>query len=109
MQAGLSEDPKKLDEITPEILEYAQKQYDIIGNIKVVAKELHVSYQRLIKAGVQIKEHQKREKLSGELTPQATCAQKTKLKAVEYKGGKCIICGYNKSIRALQFHHLDPS
>lgn len=29
--------------------------------------------------------------------------------AIEYKGGKCIVCGYNKSIRALQFHHLDPT
>lgn len=31
-----------------------------------------------------------------------------KLKAVEYKGGKCEICGYNKCIDALEFHHLDP-
>jgi DNA-binding CsgD family transcriptional regulator len=29
--------------------------------------------------------------------------------AVEYKGGKCIVCGYNKYIGALDFHHLDPS
>lgn len=28
--------------------------------------------------------------------------------AREYKGGKCSICGYNKSQRALNFHHLDP-
>lgn len=109
MQAGLSENSKKIDEITPEILEFAQKRYDEIGNIKKVAKELHVSYQRLVDAGVQIKEKTKKERKEGELTPQATCAQKTKLKAVEYKGGKCIVCGYNKSIRALQFHHLDPS
>jgi len=31
-----------------------------------------------------------------------------KLKAVEYKGGKCEKCGYNKCLRALQFHHIDP-
>lgn len=31
-----------------------------------------------------------------------------KRKAVEYKGGKCVICGYNKCLEALQFHHLDP-
>ncbi len=24
-------------------------------------------------------------------------------------GGKCIRCGYNKSIRALEFHHRDPT
>lgn len=28
---------------------------------------------------------------------------------IEYKGGKCERCGYNKSMRALEFHHLDPS
>jgi predicted HNH restriction endonuclease len=28
---------------------------------------------------------------------------------VEYKGGKCEICGYNKCLAALDFHHLDPS
>ena len=28
---------------------------------------------------------------------------------VKYKGGKCKICGYNKCMRALEFHHLDPS
>jgi len=25
--------------------------------------------------------------------------------AVEYKGGKCALCGYNKCIQALEFHH----
>lgn len=32
-----------------------------------------------------------------------------KLKSVEYKGGKCAICGYNKSVEALDFHHIDPT
>jgi DNA invertase Pin-like site-specific DNA recombinase len=32
-----------------------------------------------------------------------------KKKLVEYKGGKCVGCGYSKSIRALHFHHIDPS
>lgn len=109
MQAGLSEKAKKIDVITPELLAEMQKRYDEIGNIKKTAKEFHVSHERLRNSGLQIKKRKKRERLPGELTPQATCAQKTKLKAVEYKGGKCIVCGYNKSIRALQFHHLDPS
>lgn len=36
--------------------------------------------------------------------------RKTKLKrmALEYKGGKCERCAYNKCSRALQFHHRDP-
>lgn len=32
-----------------------------------------------------------------------------KKRAVEYKGGKCQVCGYNKSLAALSFHHRDPS
>lgn len=32
-----------------------------------------------------------------------------KKKCVEYKGGKCQICGYCKNQKALQFHHLDQN
>lgn len=32
-----------------------------------------------------------------------------KIKSVEYKGGKCEVCGYNKCIAALTFHHKDPN
>jgi len=32
-----------------------------------------------------------------------------KQKAVEYKGGKCQICGYNKFVAALEFHHLNET
>lgn len=31
-----------------------------------------------------------------------------KLALVEYKGGKCEICGYDKCIAALEFHHINP-
>ncbi len=31
-----------------------------------------------------------------------------RLKAIEYMGGKCIRCGYNKYIEVLEFHHKDP-
>lgn len=30
-----------------------------------------------------------------------------KRKAIEYKGGKCIHCGYSKYEESLDFHHLD--
>lgn len=29
--------------------------------------------------------------------------------AVEYKGGRCCLCGYDKCIKALEFHHTDRS
>ncbi len=38
-----------------------------------------------------------------------TWRQRTKRKLVEYKGGKCKVCGYSKCMDNLTFHHLDPS
>ena len=35
--------------------------------------------------------------------------QQRKKMAVDYKGGCCVVCKYNKCMRALEFHHLDPS
>jgi 5-methylcytosine-specific restriction endonuclease McrA len=33
---------------------------------------------------------------------------RNKLKAIEYKGGKCEMCGYDKCPSALEFHHKNP-
>lgn len=35
--------------------------------------------------------------------------RKTKQQCIEYKGGKCSICGYSKSSAALDFHHINPA
>ena len=35
--------------------------------------------------------------------------RKVKRLLVEEAGGECSICGYDRSVAALQFHHLDPS
>ena len=34
---------------------------------------------------------------------------KIKTQCVEYLGGKCEICGYDKNVYVLDFHHKDPS
>ncbi len=34
---------------------------------------------------------------------------KNKADALQYKGEKCQICGYDKCKQALEFHHLDPN
>ena len=52
-----------------------------------------------------------------ELWPEGYCqhcgeteyARRIKQWAVDYLGGKCQACGYDKYIGALQFHHRDPS
>ncbi len=33
--------------------------------------------------------------------------KKLKQMSIEYKGGKCNVCGYNKCVDALEFHHLE--
>ena len=35
--------------------------------------------------------------------------KREKIKLVEYKGGKCEKCDYDKCTDALEFHHLDPN
>jgi 5-methylcytosine-specific restriction endonuclease McrA len=34
---------------------------------------------------------------------------KIREEAIDYKGGKCQHCGYDKYRGALEFHHIDPS
>lgn len=54
------------------------------------------------------------EKKGHTLTRCNSCAvnkrkMRVKKKALDYKGGKCAICDYDKCIEALEFHHKDPS
>jgi len=35
--------------------------------------------------------------------------RRTKQKAILYKGGSCIVCGYNRCPAALDFHHVDEA
>ncbi len=46
-----------------------------------------------------------------EYLKKAVTERRRKLKAmiVEYRGGKCMLCGYNRCIWALDLHHLDES
>ena len=41
----------------------------------------------------------------------ASARRRIKLRqmARDYKGGKCMICGYNRCQRTLVFHHLNPN
>lgn len=39
----------------------------------------------------------------------AALRRRRKLQAIEYKGGACNRCGYNRCVAALEFHHVDPT
>lgn len=32
-----------------------------------------------------------------------------KVKLLNHRGGKCVLCGYNKYVGSLTFHHINPS
>ena len=90
-------------ELTPDKIEECQKLYDEIRNIKTVAKLVNISYKRL------------REVITFKTSTKTDYdyvkdrRRKVKELLVNYKGGKCEICGYDKCLGALDFHHLDPN
>ena len=89
-------------ELTDQIIKQAQELYDKLGNIKKVAKEMHISYERL-------RNVIKSDKITPKKRDSSKYRQDIKRQLVEYKGGKCQICGYDKCQEALEFHHLDPN
>lgn len=36
-------------------------------------------------------------------------SRRWKERCVQYKGGACLICGYNHCVSAMDFHHIDPN
>ena len=83
----------------------AQRLYDEIGNIKIVAKTLHISYEAL-KKFIVFKDRPKRQIKPVRDTSEYRVNVKQRL--IDYKGGKYQICGYNRCINALEFHHINP-
>lgn len=57
--------------------------------------------------GLSIPKQSREEKKAVNKKAVVTYRQKQKKKAIEYKGGKCELCGYNKSVWALCFHHIN--
>lgn len=95
---------KQIIEITPELLKEIQEYYDLIGNVKKVAKKFHISSSRLRRYII----YKKPKKCKSIKANPKDTYYKNKTKLIEYKGGKCQICGYNKCQQALEFHHIDP-
>lgn len=82
-----------------------QRLYDEIGSSKKVAKLTGHAFETVRKY-ITLK---KKEKTISKSESVIEWRKRTKKKLVDYKGGKCQICDYNKSLNALHFHHLDPS
>lgn len=99
---GLGDNNQKVtkDEITN-----FQKMYDEIGSLKKVAKLTGRSFETIQKY---VKIRQKVKTITSSESV-ILWRKRTKIKLIEYKGGKCEICGYNRCNRALEFHHKNPS
>lgn len=93
---------------TPEkIIEY-QAYYNIHKQLKATANHFNLCRQTLAPY-LKLKSIRTYREISDKSVNRNKNYRRTiKQKAVDYKGGKCELCGYNKTINALEFHHLDP-
>lgn len=96
---------QKIIELTPEIIQNLQKLYDDLGSLKKVAKQSHISVERLSKVLILKNRVQTISKSEAVIS----WRKRAKLKLIECKGGKCQCCGYKNYAGALEFHHLDPN
>lgn len=67
-------------------------KYFINGNIKTISKRITPDQRR-----------------KNNIDNSLRFRRQNKIKLVEYMGGKCKICGYNNSVFALEFHHINPN
>jgi 5-methylcytosine-specific restriction endonuclease McrA len=99
---GLGDNNQKT---TKEDIELYQKLYDELGSLKKVSKITKRSFDTL-KKYIKTKDRIKTMTSSESVI---LWRKRVKIRLVEYKGGKCQICGYNKCFTALEFHHLNPN
>lgn len=99
---------------TEDDIKLINETYSQFLSVKRTAKELKMDRNTIIKNlspdNYEIFDNSKKIKTSKTQSDYVVDWRKrTKIKLVEYKGGSCSRCGYNKSIGALEFHHLDPN
>jgi hypothetical protein len=92
-------------------VELMQKFYDKGNSLRITQKEFGWSRVVLIKylktrSPKNISEEERKKRQVNSVT---SWRQRVKKILVEYKGGKCQICGYNKCITCLDFHHTNPN
>ena len=93
------------DRLTNEQKIELQKLYDEIGSLKKVAKLKGHAFSTVQKYVVTKNRTKKVSKSEAVIM----WRKRTKMKLVDYKGGKCQLCDYNKSLNALHFHHLNSN
>ena len=89
-------------------IEEIKKLYEEVGNYKKVANNLGLAHQT-VRRYIEIKNLTEEQRKKVKTKSVVDWRVRTKQKLVDYKGGECIECGYNKCLAAMEFHHLDPN
>ncbi len=89
-------------------IEQMQKIYDTYKNVNKVSELTKWNKSTVLKY-VQTFRYSEIERKDRRVKSVVYWRQRVKRELVEYKGGKCIICGYDKCIRSLGFHHTDQT
>jgi DNA-binding Lrp family transcriptional regulator len=87
-------------------LEIITKTYNETKSKKKTAKILGVSFETIKK---RLGDYFLNKNIITKTQAVINWRKRKKQELVVYKGGKCERCGYDKSIEALQFHHIKPS
>lgn len=104
-------DKRNTEKLNETLIEAIRVDYTKTQSARQTAKNLNVGKTTVLSyvtpnKSVRISDEERRKR-----AVQSVIRRRKKLKqmAVEYKGGKCVQCSYNKCLRAMEFHHLDPN
>jgi len=97
-----------LDRLNEEDINKIREKYKEIGKLRKVARILGYSFSTVKKNVIDlIEDFNKNKKNISNSESVINWRKRVKIKLVEYKGGKCERCGYNKYVEVLEFHHRD--
>ena len=108
------EDNKKKSEackrkLSEELIEEIKQFYFDVKNLQTTSKKFNIN-PSILKRYIDVPKRKKWDNVKEKNSYSVQLWRvRTKQKLVDYKGGKCICCDYNKYIGALEFHHIDPS
>lgn len=104
------EEVKKGLKISDELIKNIKDYYNKGNSASITAKYFNISKSTVIKYVSTRKKSREPIELRKEKNIEHVkwFRKRLKIKAVEYKGGCCEKCGYNKTISALEFHHKNP-
>jgi len=82
-------------------------------NVKQIHADMGISGDRICNCSICKKDYVYSKKKSNSTIRCNSCyvrehRQKLKDEAITLKGGKCVMCGYNRCRMSLDFHHLNP-